>query len=154
MKKSLILFICFLFSLSLIFSCSSFRMKTESEKAKKTGNIAGIVFDGNTGEPMAGVTIYIKEIQTIHTRSDSLGRFWLSFVPIGGYEVWAERIYYYRGEIKEVEVFNHSTSIVLYYLRHTTIPERPHWYDWDGKIIKTDSISFFITQYKNLLKKK
>ncbi len=154
MKKSLIWFIPVLFSLLLLFSCSSFRKKAESEKVKKTGNIAGIVFDVQTMQPLSGAVVYVEGMITIGTKTDALGRFWLSSIPVGEYKILAEKIYYYRGEIREVKVYNDSTSIVLHYLVTMAIPERPYWGIWEDNKVKCDSIEFYSNYYRVLLREK
>jgi len=154
MKRSFIPFILLLFSLSLIFSCGSLRKKTESEKAKKTGNIAGIVLDVITEETLAGAAVYIEGLQTIGTKTDTLGRFWLYSIPIGEYSVQASHIGFYTGRIPDVKVYDDSTSIVLFNLVTMAIPERPHWYSWQEKKVKCDSTEFYSTYYKTLLRKK
>ncbi len=152
MGKRFIWFIFVLFSLLLLFGCGSLRKKTESEKVKKTGNIAGIVFDSQTMQPLVGANVYVEGVATIGTKSDTLGRFWLSSVPAGEYTIWATKIPYSGTKISKVEVFADSTSIVMSKLCPSLIPEWWWcWGDWDGKIIKTDSISFF-KNYEKLLK--
>jgi hypothetical protein len=152
MKKSFVWFIFVLFSLLLLFGCGLVRKK--SEKVKDAGNIAGIVFDVTTIQPLSGAIIYVEEMKTIGTKTDTLGRFWLSSIPIGEYKIQAEKIYYYRAKISEVKVSNDSTSLVLCPLVHTSIPEEPHWYPWQENKVKCDSTEFYRTYYKTLLRKK
>jgi len=154
MKRSFIPLILLLFSLWLLFSCGSLRKKTESEKAKKTGNIAGIVLDVITEETLAGAAVYIEGLQTIGTKTDTLGRFWLYSIPIGEYSVQASHIGFYTGRIPDVKVYDDSTSIVLFNLVTMAIPERPHWYSWQEKKVKCDSTEFYNNYYKTLLRKK
>ncbi len=154
MKKGFVWFIFILFSLLLLYSCGSLRKKAEQEKGKKTGNIAGIVFDVTTMQPLSGTVVYIEEVQTIGTKSDSLGRFWLSNVRLGEYKILAQKITFHTTKISNVKVFNDSTSIVVFRLCIAAIEPWGCSGEWDGKIIKTDSASFFRTQYKDLVKNK
>lgn len=122
----------------------------------KTGNIAGIVFDIQTMQPLSGAWVYIEGMREMgtSTKSDTLGRFWLSNVRVGKYNIRAEKIYYYSGMISEVKVANDSTSIVLFRLVYTLIPERPWPYPWEENKVKCDSAEFYNNYYKALLRKK
>lgn len=153
MKKNLILFILLPFLLSVVFSCGSVRKKTESEKVKKTGNIAGIVLDGS--QPVGGSEITLEEIPGRVARSDTLGRFWLSSVPVGGYALQANKLPYHGTRVSHLQIARDSTSIVICRLYPSLIPES--WWcrgDWaaERKVIKTDSVSFFQRDYKKVQK--
>ncbi len=156
MKKSLILSICLL-SLFLIFNCSSARKKIESENMKKTGNIAGIVLESNTGQPLSGVTLSVEPSLGRGARSDTLGRFWISNVSPGEYTFLANKIPFSGTKVSHLKVVKDSTSIVVCRLCSSGIPEWWWcWSDWteDRKVIKTDSVSFFSTQNRILFREK
>lgn len=157
MKRSFILFIFLVFSLSLLFGCGSFRKKTESEKAKKTGNIAGIVFESDTGDPLNGVTLSLEPTLGRGARSDTLGRFWISHVPPGEYVFLANKIPFSGTKVSHLKVVKDSTSIVVCRLCSSGIPEWWWcWSDWEAndRVIKTDSTSFFKKDYRNIQKNK
>jgi len=130
------------------------QMKITQKKNLGIGNIAGMILDAITGEPLAGVTVLIEKIPTKGTRSDTLGRFWLSYISVGEYSIQASQIGFYTGKISNVKVFDDSTTIVLFNLRTMAIPERPHSYSWLGNKIKCDSTEFYKNYYKTLLRKK
>jgi len=155
MRKRFILFIILLFSLSLLFSCGSLRKKTESEKAKKTGNIAGMVFDVQTMQPLSGANVYAEGITTIGTKTDTLGRFWLSAVPVGEYVFWAKKIPFHGTRVSNLKIVKDSTSIVVCDLAPSAIPEhQSRWYIWQEIRAKCDSTEFYSNYYKTLLRKK
>jgi hypothetical protein len=52
-----------------------------------------------------------------------------------------------------VIVFNDSTSIVLFNLVTMAI-ERPYGYIWEENKIKCDSLEFYASYYKTLLRKR
>lgn len=155
MKRSFILFIFLVFSLSLLFGCGSFRKKTDSEKAKKTGNIAGIVLESNTGQPLSGVTLSLEGIPGRGAKSDTLGRFWISSVPAGEYVFWAKKIAFNATRVSNLKVTKDSTSIIVCDLNPGAIPERDQrWYSWQENKARCDSTEFYNNYYKALLRKK
>jgi hypothetical protein len=156
MKKNLILFIILLFSLLSLFGCGSFRKKTGSEKVKEIGNIAGIVFDGSSGEPLSGTSIYIEEMPVIRTTSDSLGRFWLSSVSLGDYRIWVEKDGFpINRRISHLRVAQDLTSLVVFRVYPSAHPEdNLRWIPWTEKKIAIDSADFFKNYSKKLLRKK
>ncbi len=155
MGKRFIWFIFVLFSLLLLFGCGSFRKKAGSDKAKKTGNVAGIVFESVTGEPLSGANVYVEGMTTIGTKTDTLGRFWLSSVPGGEYVFWAKKIPFHGTRVSNLKVVKDSTSIVVCDLAPSAIPEhQSRWYIWQGVRAKCDSTEFYNNYYKTLLRKK
>jgi hypothetical protein len=139
-----------------LFGCGSFRKKTGSEKVKEIGNIAGIVFDGSSGEPLSGTSIYIEEMPVIRTTSDSLGKFWLSSVPLGDYKIWAEKTGFpINRRISHLIVFQDSTSLAVFRLYPSAHPRGDlRWIPWTGKTIVIDSVDFYNSYSKKLLRKK
>ena len=119
----------------------------------KTGNIAGIVVDKQTMRPLSGAVVYVEGMPTIGTKTDTLGRFWLSNVRMGEYKIQAQKITFHSTRISNVKVFNDSTSIVLFNLVTMAI-ERPHGYIWQENKVKCDSTEFYNNYYKTLLRKK
>jgi hypothetical protein len=121
----------------------------------KTGNIAGIVYDVSTMEPLSGAWVYIEGMREMGTKSDTLGRFWLSSVSDGEYSIQASQIGFFVSKILNVKVYNDSTSIILFNLINLAIPEKPyHSYPWQENKVKCDSTEFYNNYYKTLLRKK
>jgi outer membrane receptor for ferrienterochelin and colicin len=59
----------------------------------QTGKVTGVVTDAQTGEPLAGVQIYVEELQRGVLTQEN-GRFFLINLPVGSYTVVAEIIGY------------------------------------------------------------
>ena len=144
MKKSFILPI-YLLSLFLIFNCSSARKKTESEKVKKTGNIAGIVVC--EGHPVSDAWVSVLGIKTT---TDSTGRFFISGInPGGGYTLMAGGDRYIKSFVPDVQVRPDSTTVIVFHLDYLPPPQR--YADLKG-ILKADSTSFLKMDYKQIAK--
>jgi len=69
--------------LSLAFFLLGFLIITSCKKEKDEGTVVGYVYTANGLMPLAGVSVYVKEIQSISTKSNSEGYFELKEVPTG-----------------------------------------------------------------------
>lgn len=131
------------------------QMKITQKKNLGTGNIAGIVVDKQTLLPLSGAVVYVEGMPTIGTKTDTLGRFWLSSVSDGEYSIQASQIGFFVSKILNVKVYNDSTSIILFNLVNLAIPEKPyHSYPWQENKVKCDSLEFYASYYKTLLRKR
>ena len=76
--------------------------------AQQTGNIAGLVVDGSSGQPLASAQVYIPDLNSgVLTQLD--GRYLLLNVPVGTHPVRFERIGY-RAMTVEVTVTAGATA--------------------------------------------
>ncbi len=71
--------------------------------AGTTGKIAGRIVDGETKEPLPGVSVIIKELQ-MGAMSDINGYYYIINVPVGTYTVSARMIGYAEQTVEGVEV--------------------------------------------------
>lgn len=75
-------------------------VKENSKTETKTQTVRGVVRDANSGEPLPYITILINEDGT-GTATDSLGRFRITNVPIGRYNLQVSAIGYEPLTIRE-----------------------------------------------------
>ncbi len=76
-----------------------------------TGKIFGTVTDKNTGEPLIGVNIIVKD-QLLGASSDANGEYYILNIPPGKYDLEISYIGYNTVNIKNVEVQSDQTTIV------------------------------------------
>ena len=88
--------------------------------AGTSGKIAGIIQNAETGEPLAGSVIYIKELD-VSCISDVDGEFYLINIPVGTYTLKARSIGYSTLEKYEVKVLLDLTTPVDFKLESSTI---------------------------------
>lgn len=152
MKKSFILTILMRAILSgLILDNGS------GQKAKR-GNIAGVVLDDVSGEPLFGASIYFEGISGSYRVRDTLGRFWLPSIPVGEYNLWAGMIGYNQMRVSHLRVTDGMTSLVAFRLSTTLVTFKKRrvgdqWQRWQDNKVSCDSTEFFQHYYKKLLRK-
>lgn len=78
-------------------------------RAQQTGKIAGIIKDAETGEPLIGVNIYIKD-QNIGAASDFEGYFVILNIHPGKYQVVASMIGYRKVIFNDVNITSGKTT--------------------------------------------
>ncbi|MCK4656212.1 MAG: carboxypeptidase-like regulatory domain-containing protein, partial [candidate division Zixibacteria bacterium] len=89
--------------------------------AGTAGKIAGTVYSIETGEPLAGATIKIEEIDLVCV-SDTDGEFYLINVPVGTFTLSARSIGYTTLAKSEVKVLLDLTTPIDFKLDPSTIP--------------------------------
>jgi outer membrane receptor protein involved in Fe transport len=89
--------------------------------AGTAGKIAGTVYSAETGEPLAGATIRIEEIDIVCV-SDADGEFYLINVPVGTYTLSARSIGCNTLAKSEVKVLLDLTTPIDFELAPSTIP--------------------------------
>lgn len=88
--------------------------------AANYGKITGKVTDKETGEPITGVNIIIKDA-TLGAATDQSGKYVILQVPPGTYELQASRIGYTKMVIKDVEVTSGRIRYVDFKLTESTV---------------------------------
>ena len=76
--------------------------------AGNTGKIAGYVLDKNTGEPLVGANVFIKNT-SLGASTDIEGAYYILQVPPGTYELVAEYVGYRKITIRNVQVHSDLT---------------------------------------------
>ncbi len=79
--------------------------------AGTTGKIAGTIFDAQSGEPLAGVNVYLANT-TFGAASDLDGYFYIINVPPGTYTLIAQMVGYGEYRLKNVQVSADRTTNV------------------------------------------
>lgn len=96
--------------LSLVNFCLLLGLFSTTTSAQ-SGKISGVVTEAETGEPLAGITVYIESIQK-GASTDSEGRYVLLSVPAGIYEMRFSFIGFSTQTIEHVEVNTGSTTSI------------------------------------------
>jgi hypothetical protein len=73
--------------------------------------VEGIVYDSVEKQGIAFVMVYIAKIKT-GTCSDSNGRFKIENLKIGEYEIEASLVGYGRPRMREIEIYQDSTTFI------------------------------------------
>lgn len=126
MKK----FIILILFLSLFFSV----------QAGITGKIQGRVTDSESGEPLIGVNVVIKEIEQ-GAASDKNGRYVILNVPPDEYELEASMIGYAKVTVKQVKVSSDLTTTIDIKMTPETISGQEITVIADRKILKHDEFA-------------
>ena len=98
-------------------------MVTESNEfseLQKTGNIAGVVKDGKTGEAIPGANIFLEGTK-LGAASDMHGKFNIINIPPGVYNVKATMIGYQTGIISQVKVGKDKSTTLNFNLKNLVI---------------------------------
>lgn len=88
----------------------------EKEEAIQTGSIEGEIIDTETGDPLPGANVFLKESRNIGTSTDEDGRYTLSDIETGTYILVATFVGYQRNE-KEVVVTENETAQVHFQMQ-------------------------------------
>jgi outer membrane receptor protein involved in Fe transport len=89
--------------------------------AGTTGKISGRVLDKETGQPLPGANIVIKET-LMGAATDNNGNFFILNVSVGNYTVAASMIGYEVKEFTKVRIKQDLTTILDYELKSTLVP--------------------------------
>ncbi|WP_027078828.1 TonB-dependent receptor domain-containing protein [Maribacter antarcticus] len=89
-------------SLSFIIKIIFFMLLTNSAFAQSQGTLTGVVLDGQTQEPLVGVTIYIDELN-VYAITDFDGKYSITSISSGTYKVTCSYIGY-KNIIQQITV--------------------------------------------------
>ncbi|MEJ2052850.1 MAG: carboxypeptidase-like regulatory domain-containing protein, partial [Calditrichaceae bacterium] len=106
--------------LKLYFNIILILVLTGSATAGTTGKIAGKVTDSETGEPLIGANVFIKD-SNLGASTDLDGYFAILNVPPGTYTLKAEYIGYNTKEITDLKVSIDLTTNIDITLTQTTL---------------------------------
>jgi TonB-linked SusC/RagA family outer membrane protein len=87
-----------------------------AQQSPQTGTIVGMVTNGETGQPMPGVQVFLEET-TVGRITQENGRFLLTNIPAGRYTVIAQMIGFGTGRSERVVVAAGSSVEVNFVLR-------------------------------------
>jgi len=88
--------------------------------AGNTGKIVGIVLDKNSGEPLIGVNVIIKET-ALGASSDENGEFFILNIPPGKYTVECSYVGYQTIVMKNVRIMSDQTTTLNFKLAEQTM---------------------------------
>jgi len=115
-----------------------------SAKAAATGKIAGIVVDAETGEPLPGANVLIRET-TMGAATDLDGYYYILNVSPDIYDVQASMMGYENVTQTGVEVTTDHTTRIRFELKSTVIPGKGITVRADAEVIKMDVSSSIVS---------
>jgi len=80
-------------------------------RCQNYGTVEGIVYDSIEKQGIAFVNVYIPKIRT-GTITDTTGRFKIENLKLGEYEIKASLIGYGRPGVKEIKIYQDSTTFI------------------------------------------
>ncbi len=92
--------------------------------AAETGKIAGRIVDANTNEPLVGVNVIVEGTE-LGAATDASGRYLITNVRVGTYNVNASYVGYQPVTVTGVLVLPDQTTTVDFKLRQTAIEQEP-----------------------------
>lgn len=110
-------------------------IKIKKVDVRRKGNMAGRVYDSNTGEHVAGAYIIVKGTFW-GTVTDSSGNFRMNAILAGKYAAFSGFGAYHRTVIYSIRIAPDSTSLVDFGLWPVPIPEEHLPREWEEKFIK------------------
>ena len=85
-----------------------------------SGKIAGIVTDGERGQPLQGVTVKVDGTQIV-TETDSDGEFYIINLPVGVHTLTVSMLGYERFIMQDVRVLMDLTTPVEFTLKSSPV---------------------------------